>query len=80
VIEDITKDSAEKETVRLKKMEDALPDAIAKLVTMSSKNLIDHMLDFYGGRSSPRETELRTKYHSACRAELEKRLQSYQVP
>lgn len=55
-------------------LEASLPAAIADLPKKEDEELIELMLQFYGGRMYPRETAIRRKFHEACKAELLARL------
>lgn len=55
-------------------MEKAMPDEIAKLSNRPKEELVELMLQFYGGRVNPRETMLRQQFHDACKTEILRRI------
>jgi len=63
-----------REDAECDEMERRMPDEIAKLPNRPKEELVELMLQFYGGRVNPRETALRQQFHDACKAESLRRI------
>lgn len=59
---------------RFAKIRDELPARVAALKTMEHDELLTRLVEFYGSRGDPRETELRQAYYDAIRTEVMRRL------
>jgi hypothetical protein len=51
-----------------------MPGQVAMLPTKSHSELLDLLVQFTGGRSDPRETELISEFHVHIRAEIIRRM------